>query len=102
MNIAKFFNHNFDDGGFFLYDKDGNEIYSEYSDRFWCKRKINGNIYYHEYSDGYWCKDEFDENGELVYYENSIDGILFDNRLKSCNNKIVEIDGKKYQLKEIK
>ena len=53
MNLANFFNHNFNDGGFFLYDKDGNEIYSEYSDRFWCKRKINGNIYYHEYSDGY-------------------------------------------------
>ena len=41
-----------------------------------------------------------DENGNEIYLENS-NGVVIDNRPKSCEGKIVEIDGKKYKLKEI-
>ena len=42
----------------------------------------------------------YDTNGNEIYYENS-NGYIIDNRPKeSCNGKVVEIDGKKYQLKE--
>jgi len=61
----------------------------------------NGNVIYFEDSTGFWVKKEFDSNGNQIYYENS-DGRVEDNRPTSpCNGKIVEIDGKKYQLKEI-
>lgn len=57
---------------------------------------------YYEYSDGYWCKIEFNENNRMIYSENSIDGIVFDNRPKqSYNDKVIEIDGVKYRLQEI-
>jgi hypothetical protein len=40
-------------------------------------------------------------NGNIIYYENS-DGHIIDNRPKgSCNGKVVEIEGKRYQLNEI-
>ena len=61
----------------------------------------NGKIIYFEISSGYWEKREFDSNGNKTYFENS-NGIIEDNRPKSCEGKIVEIDGKKYQLKEVK
>ena len=31
----------------------------------------NGNILYYEYSNGYWCKREYDDNGNKIYYEDS-------------------------------
>ena len=31
----------------------------------------NGNLIYHEDSEGYWIKYEYDNNGNLIYYENS-------------------------------
>jgi hypothetical protein len=67
---------------FKIKDKDGNEIYFE-------------NLY------KYWIKREYDSNGNIIYWENS-NGDLEDNRSKSYEGKIVEIDGKKYELKEIK
>jgi hypothetical protein len=61
----------------------------------------NGNLIYREYSDGYWVKQEFDDNNNQIYFENSY-GYIIDNRPKaSCDGKVVEIDGKKYQLKEV-
>jgi glucan-binding YG repeat protein len=61
----------------------------------------NGNRIYLENSDGYWVKQEFDDNGNRIYFENST-GYIIDKRPKgSCNGKVVEIDGKKYQLKEV-
>ena len=43
-----------------------------------------------------------DKNGKEIYYENSY-GTIIDNRPKdSCSGKIVEIDGKQYELKEVK
>jgi hypothetical protein len=31
----------------------------------------NGNLIYLENSDGYWVKHEYDSNGNRIYYENS-------------------------------
>jgi len=110
---------------FEIKDKNGNEIYFEYSDGWWAKREFdsngkqiyfetskgfwekkeynsNGNEIYWENSRGFWEKREYDSNGNKVYFENS-DGVVIDNRPKpSCEGKIVEIDGKKYKLKEVK
>jgi len=62
----------------------------------------NGKEIYYENSDGYWSKREFDSKGREIYFEDS-DGTIRDNRPKSsCEGKIVEVDGKKYQLKEVK
>ena len=61
----------------------------------------NGKQIYYEDSTGFWIKREFDSNGNKIYYEDS-DGDVVDNRPKqSCEGKVVEIDGKKYQLKEV-
>ena len=89
---------------FEIKDKNGNEIYLEDSDGDWVKKEYdsNGNEIYFEYSDGFWGKSEYDSNRNEIYYEDS-DGDVVDNRPKpSCEGKVVEIDGKKYQLKEVK
>jgi hypothetical protein len=40
-------------------------------------------------------------NGNKIYFEDS-NGYIIDNRPKgSCNDKVVEIEGKKYKLTEI-
>ena len=103
MKLAKKFNHDFKNGNFSLYDSNGNEIYYETPTGSWYKSEYdsNGNEIFYEDSKGYWFKEEFDSNGKSTYYENS-HGEIQDNRPTSpCNGKIVEIDGKKYQLKEI-
>ena len=88
---------------FEIMDKNGREIYRELSDGYWSKYEYdsNGDEIYFEDSDGYWIKREYDSNGNIIYWENST-GRTFDNRHKSCEGKIVEIDGKKYELKEMK
>jgi len=54
-----------------LYDEDGNEIYYETSDGFWCKSEYkDGHEVYVEKSDGYWWKCEY-EDGNQVYFEDS-------------------------------
>lgn len=87
----------------YLYDSNGNEIYFEDSNGFWEKREFdsNGNVIYFETSNGYWSKREYDSNGNLIYFEKS-DGYIEDNRPKqSCEGKVVEIDGKTYELVEL-
>ena len=80
--IAEQLKHDFKKGSLSLYDSNDNRIYFETSY-------------------GYWEKREYDSNGNKIYFENS-GGIIQDNRPKStCNGKVVEIDGKKYQLKEV-
>jgi len=84
--------------------KNGKQIYWEDSNGFWAKSEYdsNSNEIYFENSDGFWTKREFDSNSNEIYYENS-NGTVIDNRPKqSCEGKVVEIDGKKYQLKEVK
>jgi hypothetical protein len=81
QTVAQLLKHDFDKGPLYLYDS-------------------NGNIIYFENSNGYWWKREYDVNGNQIYFENS-NGTIRDNRPKeSCEGKVVEIDGKKYQLKE--
>ena len=54
-----------------VYDKNGNNIYSEDSYGFWIKSEYdeNNKIIYSENYDGYWEKFEYDENGNEIYYE---------------------------------
>ena len=95
---------NVKDFPFEIRDKNGNQIYFENSNGTWVKRKFdsNGNEIYYENSSGFWVKWEYDSNGDLIYYEDS-KGKVVDNRPNpSCEGKVVEIDGKKYQLKEVK
>jgi DNA/RNA endonuclease YhcR with UshA esterase domain len=95
---------NIKDFPFEIRDKNGNRIYVEASNGYWLKRECdsNGNITYMEASNGDWVKKEYDSNGNRIYVEDS-EGKIIDNRPKStCEGKIVEIDGKKYQLKEVK
>ena len=62
-------------------------------------KDANGKTTYHEDSDGYWYKYERDAKGNWTYYED-IEG---DKRgtprsAKTCEGKVVEIDGIKYEL----
>ena len=95
---------NVTDFPFSIKDKNGNLLYFEDSDGLWLKNEFDskGNTIYSKHSNGYWVKREFDSNGNETYFENS-EGMIIDNRPKStCEGKVVEIDGKKYQLKEVK
>jgi hypothetical protein len=85
------------------YDSNGNQIYFEDSYGYWYKKEYDtkGNEIYFENSNGYWVKREYDSNGNIIYFEDS-NGDIKDNRPKAtCNDKVVEIDGKKYKLTEI-
>jgi len=55
----------------------------------------NGIAFKGWFENGNICSEEYYINGKFLTKEQ------FDNRNNSCNNKIVEIDGKKYKLKEI-
>ena len=89
---------------FIIKDKNGKEIYYEYSKGYWYKKEYdtNGNLilFYFEHPNGYWYKYEYDSNGNEIYREDST-GHIIDKRPKSCEDKIVEIDGNKYKLTEI-
>ena len=93
---------NIKDFPFIINDKNGNRIYFENRDNYCYRRERdeNGNVIYYEDSDGYWSKRERDQNGNEIYYEDS-EGTIEDNRPKTCKEKIVEIDGKKYKLTEV-
>ncbi|MDB4343541.1 hypothetical protein OAA15_00810 [bacterium] len=122
--IAQLLKHDFKKGSLSLYDSNGKLIYYEHSDGYWEKKEFdsNGNKIYFENSDGTWIKREYDSNGNRIYFENSnghrekreynsngrliyfenSDGKIMKHRPKSsCEGKVVEIDGKKYQLKEV-
>ena len=95
--------HDFSKDNLYLYDSNGNKIYYETSDGFWSKYDYddNNNRIYLESSDGYWYKREYNDNGKVIYFENS-NGDIVDKRPKSsCNGKVVEIEGKRYQLNEL-
>ena len=103
MTVAQLLKHDFNKGNLYLYDANGNEIYYENLNGYWYKKEFNsnGNLIYYEDSSGYWVKREYDANDNEIYYENSR-GELIDKRpKKSCEGKVVEIDGKKYKLTEI-
>ena len=60
----------------------------------------NGNQIYREYSNGDWTKREYDSECNEIYYENS-EGKIRDNRPKSCENKEIVIDGEKFKLVKV-
>jgi hypothetical protein len=74
------------------YDQNGNRIYFETSCGYWEKRQYdqNGNRIYYENSDGFWEKSEYDQNGNQIYYENS-NGNITDNRPKVVELTLDEI-----------
>ena len=87
---------------FKIKDKNENEIYHEDSDGYWHKKEYdsNGNEIYCEFFNGNWGKREYVSNGNRIYWKYSY-GKIEDNRPKSCEGKVVEIDGKKYKLTEV-
>jgi hypothetical protein len=103
QSIAQQINWNFKTNGFLeIYDKNDNIVYRELSSGVWlkCEYDSKGNVIYVEDSDGYWEKWEWDSQGNEIYFENSRGGIR-DNRPKSCEGKIVEIDGQKFKLVKV-
>ena len=80
-------------------DKNGNQIYYEDSHGYWEKSEYDskGNEIYLEDSNGFWRKWEYDSKGNEIYYESS-NGTIVDNRPKTCENRVIEIDGVKYKL----
>ena len=84
-------------------DARGNETYTEYSNRYYYRSEYDagGNEIYFEDSDGYWNKREYDANGNKTYYENSDGHKEGTPRSQSCDGKVIEVDGKKYMLKEL-
>jgi len=76
------------------YNSDGNEIYYESSSGFWKKYEYDsqGSLIYLEDSDGYWSKWEYNSDADIIYYEDS-NGNVEDNRPKTCEDKIIEIEG---------
>ena len=95
-----------DSDGFWFrneHDADGNETYFENDDGYWRKREhdSNGKQIYYENSDGYWCKQEYDDDGNQTYFENSHGYKTGTPRSKSCDGKVVEIGGIKYELKAL-
>ena len=97
--IAQQINWNFEvNGNLEIKDTRGYYIYSENSNG-WSKLEYDsqGNQTYWENSDGNWVKREYDSKGNQIYYENS-KGQIIDDRPKSCEDKVVEIEGIKYKL----
>jgi hypothetical protein len=59
----------------------------------------NGNQTYYELSGGYWSRSERDAIGNRTYFENSDGEKLGTPRsAKTCEGKVVEVDGIKYKL----
>ena len=83
------------------YDSGGNETYYENSSGFRSKYYYDseGNETYYENSDDFWHRYERDANGTETYYENS-KGVKegTPKSSKTCEGKVVEVDGIKYKL----
>jgi hypothetical protein len=105
QTIAKQINWDFEtNGDLEIRDKNDKRIYFEDSSGYWAKSeydsKCEGNLIYFENSIGYWSKYEYDSQGNQIYYEDS-EGDVEDNRHKSSDNKVIEIDGVKYKLTKL-
>jgi len=83
------------------YDANGRATYFEKSNGFWRKYEYdaNGGLTYSEDSDKFWGKYEYDANGYVTYYETST-GVKrgTPRSAKTCEGKVVEVDGIKYKL----
>ena len=68
-------------------------------------KDANGNVTYYENSNGYWYRyerDRYDAKGNETYYEAS-NGVKqgTPKSAKTCEGKVVEVDGIKYKLKAL-
>ena len=63
-------------------------------------RDKNSRLIYIEDCSGFWTKREWDSQGNQIYLENS-NGYIIDNRPKTCEGKVVEIDGEKFKLVKV-
>ena len=65
-------------------------------------KNADGNKTYYEDSDGDWRKREYDANDKETYIEDS-DGYKrgTPGSAKTCEGKVVEVDGIKYKLKAL-
>ena len=64
-------------------------------------RNAHGKETYYENSKGYWRKSEYGAQGNRTYYEDSTGIKQGTPQSQSCDGKVIEIDGKKYKLKEL-
>jgi hypothetical protein len=64
-------------------------------------KDARGNETYTEYSNRYYYRSEYDSNGNETYYEDSDGHKEGTPRSQSCDGKVIEVDGKKYMLKEL-
>jgi hypothetical protein len=91
-------------GDLVIRDKNGNQIYREYSNGDWGKWEYDSQgkvIYcYWDSSSGFWEKREYDSQGNRIYFEDS-KGVIKDNRPKSCENKEIVIGGEKFKLVKV-
>jgi hypothetical protein len=82
-------------------DANGKLTYYEGSIGDWYKHKYdaNGKLTYFENSGDYWYKHEYDADGNETYYETS-NGVKhgIPRSAKTCEGKVVEVDGIKYKL----
>tara|TARA_S200002703_G_scaffold118868_1_gene104569 strand:+ start:220 stop:603 length:384 start_codon:yes stop_codon:yes gene_type:complete len=85
------------------YDSKGNVTYSEDRNGYRKKKEYDskGNVTYFEDSDGYWYKKEYDSKGNVTYFEDSYGDKRGTPRSRSCDGKVIVVDGKKYKLTEL-
>ena len=86
-------------------DKDGNRTYCELSNGFWSRYEYDndGNETYFENSNGLWSRWEYDEKGDETYFHycSRSNGSKWGTKRGTCSGKVIEIDGKKYELTEL-
>ena len=83
-------------------DSNNNVTYYETSTGHWYKSKYDANNHetYYEKSNGYWYKKEYNAFGKETYHENSYGEKKGTPRsAKTCEGKVIEVDGIKYELK---
>ena len=87
------------------FDSSGNKIYFETVDGYWTRREYdsNGNQIYFEDSDGFWYRKEYDSNGYEIYFEDS-SGLIIDKRPKPVPEytmeELTKILGKEFKIKK--
>ena len=85
-------------------DANGKQTYYETSTGYWSRyeRDTNGKETYYEDSTGYWHKYEYNADGTETYYETSTGYKRGTPKsAKTCEGKVVEVDGIKYKLKAL-
>ena len=85
-------------------DANSNETYCEYSDGYWRRHEYdaNGNETYCKNSHNYSYRCQYDDNDNRNYFEDS-NGLRegTPRSAKTCEGKVVEVDGIKYELKAL-